>query len=116
MSDVTIFHTPQCSTSRQTLEIIREAGVEPTIVLHKEVGWTADQLQRLAGRAGVPVSAFLRAKEPLAQELGLTGPEVSEDTVTRAMVEHPNLVERPLVESPRGVVMARPKERVREIL
>lgn len=116
MSDVTIFHNPQCSTSRQTLEIIREAGIEPTIVLYKEVGWTVGQLQRLADRAGVPVSAFLRAKEPLAHDLGLTGPDISEEAVTQAMIAHPNLVERPLVESPKGVVMARPTERVREIL
>ena len=116
MSDVTIFHNPQCSTSRKTLEIIREAGIEPEIRLYKENGWTADQLKGLAARAGVPVSAFLRAKEPLAQDLGLTGPDVAETALLKAMVEHPILVDRPIVATPKGVVLARPQERVREVL
>jgi len=116
MSDVTIFHNPQCSTSRKTLELIREAGIEPDIVLYKEVGWRADQLKDLATRAGVSVAGLLRAKEPLTQELGLTGANVSETALLKAMVEHPILVERPIVVSPKGVVLARPQDRVREIL
>lgn len=116
MSDVTVFHNPQCSTSRKTVEIIRETGIEPRIVLYKEVGWTGEQLKDLAGRAGVPVAAFLRAKEPLAQELGLTGPDVSEPTLLAAMVDHPILVERPIVVTPKGVILARPQDRVRDIL
>ena len=116
MSDVTIFHNPLCSTSRKTLEIIREAGIEPEIVLYKDTGWTADRLKGLADRAGVPVAAFLRAKAPLAVELGLTASEISEAALLKAMVEHPILVERPIVATPKGVVLARPQERVREVL
>ena len=116
MSDVTIFHNPQCSTSRKTLELIREAGVEPEIVLYKETGWTADGLKALAQSAGVPVAAFLRAKEPLAEDLGLRDPDVSEAALLKAMTEHPILVERPIVATPKGVVLARPQERVKEVL
>lgn len=116
MTDVTIFHNPQCSTSRKTLEIIREAGIEPEIVLYKDTGWTAKGLKGLADRAGVPVSGFLRAKEPLAAELGLREPDVSEDALLKAMIEHPILVERPIVATPKGVVLARPQERVKEVL
>lgn len=116
MNDVTIFHNPQCSTSRKTLEIIREAGIEPEIVLYKDTGWTAEALKGLAQRAGVPVAAFLRAKEPLAAELGLRDPDVSEGALLKAMIEHPILVERPIVATPKGVVLARPQDRVREVL
>lgn len=116
MTDVTIFHNPQCSTSRKTLEIIREAGIEPEIVLYKDTGWTAERLKGLAERAGVPVAAFLRAKEPLAAELGLRDPDVSEAALLKAMTEHPILVDRPIVATPKGVVLARPQERVKEVL
>jgi len=116
VSQVTIYHNPKCSTSRKALEMIRGTGIEPEVVLYKETGWTADQIKALANRAGVPVSTLLRAKEPLAQDLGLTAPDISEAALLKAMVEHPVLVERPIVATDRGVVLARPAERVIEIL
>ena len=116
MSQVTIYHNPKCSTSRKALEMIREAGIEPEIVLYKDTGWTAEKIKALADRAGVPVSSFLRAKEPLAHDLGLTAPDVSEAALLKAMVEHPVLVERPIVASHRGVILGRPVERVRDVL
>ncbi|WP_282008832.1 arsenate reductase (glutaredoxin) [Brevundimonas aveniformis] len=116
MSQVTIYHNPKCSTSRKALEMIRGTGIEPEVVLYKETGWTADQIKALADRAGVPVSTLLRAKEPLAHDLGLTAPDISEAALLKAMVEHPVLVERPIVASDKGVVLGRPVERVKEIL
>lgn len=116
VSQVTIYHNPKCSTSRKALEMIRGTGIEPEVVLYKETGWTADQIKALADRAGVPVSTLLRAKEPLAHDLGLTAPDISEAALLKAMVEHPVLVERPIVASDKGVVLGRPVERVKEIL
>lgn len=113
---VTLFHNPQCSTSRNALAVIRDAGVEPEIVEYKSAGWTKDQLKALADGAGLPVSAFLRRKEALAIELGLTAPDVSEEALLTVMVEHPILVERPIVRSPKGVAIGRPVERVMGVL
>ena len=116
MSKTVIYHNPRCSTSRNALEILREGGVEPEIVHYMEAGWTARQLRNLAERAGTSVRAFLRTKEPLAEELGLKGEDVSEERLIEAMVEHPILVERPIVASDKGVVLARPVERARDVI
>jgi len=113
---VTIYHNPQCSTSRTALALLRERGVEPEIVDYKTVGWTRPLLQTLAKDAKVPVSGFLRRKEALAVELGLTGEDASEAALLDAMVAHPILVDRPIVRGPNGVVLGRPAERVLEVI
>lgn len=115
MSDVVIYHNPRCSKSRAALDLIREVGIEPRIIDYLSVGWTVEQLSGLARRAGLPVSAFLRAGEPVALDLGLTA-ETPEPVLLQAMADHPALVERAIVETARGVVIARPVERVRELL
>ena len=113
---VTIFHNPACGTSRKTLDILREKGDEPRVVEYLKTPPSRDELKRLYERAGISPREGLRAKEPLAAELGLTRPDVSDDEILDAMVEHPILIERPLVETDKGVRLCRPQDRVREIL
>ena len=112
----TIYHNPLCGTSRKTLEILRDSGADIWIHEYLKDPPTRDELKRLYERAGISPRDGLRAKEPLAQELGLTRPGVTDDEVLDAMIEHPILIERPLVETPNGVRLCRPQDRVREIL
>ncbi len=111
-----IHHNPACGTSRKTLEILRESGAELTINEYLKNPPGRDELKRLYARAGISPRDGLRAKESLAEELGLTGPEVSDDAILDAMVEHPILINRPLVETEKGVRLCRPQDTVREIL
>ena len=114
--NVTIYHNPMCGTSRKTLDILRENGDEPTVIEYLKTPPTRDELKRLYDRAGISPRQGLRAKEPLAAELGLTRPDVSDDEILDAMLDHPILIERPLVETDKGVRLCRPQETVREIL
>ena len=114
--NVTIYHNPQCGTSRKTLDILREKGDEPRVVEYLKTPPSRDELKRLYDRAGISPREGLRAKDPLAAALGLTRPDVSDDEILDAMVEHPILIERPLVETDKGVRLCRPQETVREIL
>ena len=114
--NVTIYHNPMCGTSRKTLDILRENGDEPSIVEYLKTPPSRDELKRLYQLAGISPREGLRAKEPLAAELGLTRPDVSDDEILDAMVEHPILINRPLVETEKGVRLCRPQDRVREIL
>ena len=111
-----IHHNPACGTSRKTLEILRESGADLTINEYLKTPPSRDELKRLYARAGISPREGLRAKEPLAEELGLTAPGVSDDAILDAMVEHPILINRPLVETDKGVRLCRPQEIVREIL
>ena len=114
--NVTIYHNPACGTSRKTLEILRENGGEPNVVEYLKAPPTRDELRRLYDRAGISPRDGLRAKEPLAAELGLTRPDVRDDELLDAMMEHPILINRPLVETDKGVRLCRPQDVVREIL
>lgn len=114
--NVTIYHNPMCGTSRKTLDILRENGDEPTVVEYLKTPPSREDLKRLYDRAGITPRDGLRAKEPLAAELGLTRPDVSDDEILDAMVEHPILINRPLVETEKGVRLCRPQDAVREIL
>ena len=111
-----IYHNPMCGTSRKTLEILRDGGFDVFIQEYLKIPPTRDELKRLYDRAGIRPRDGLRAKEPLAQELGLTGADVSDDQVLDAMVRHPVLIERPLVETDKGVRLCRPQDKVHEIL
>jgi arsenate reductase len=111
-----IHHNPACSTSRKTLEILRESGADVTVNEYLKNPPGRAELTRLYGRAGISPRDGLRAKEPLAAELGLTAPDVDDDTILDAMVAHPILINRPLVETDKGVRLCRPQEMVREIL
>lgn len=118
MSDfpVTIYHNPRCGTSRNTLAMIRASSVEPTVVEYLKTGWTKVQLTDLAAATGAPLRDLLRAKEPLVAELKLDGPEVTDEALLAAMVEHPILVNRPIVVTPKGTRLCRPSEVVLDLL
>ena len=112
----TIYHNPKCGTSRKTLEILRDSGADVWIHEYLKNPPTRSQLEGLYKRAGISPRDGLRAKEPLAEELGLTRPDVTDGEVLDAMVAHPILIERPLVETGKGVRLCRPQDLVREIL
>jgi arsenate reductase len=112
----TIYHNPMCGTSRKTLEILRDSGCDVWIHEYLKSPPSRDELAGLYQRAGMRPRDGLRAKEPLADELGLNRPDVTDDEVLDAMVAHPILIERPIVETDRGVRLCRPQEVVREIL
>ncbi len=113
---VTIYHNPQCSTSRKTLELIREAGIEPVVVDYRKAGWTKDLLKSLFRAMKAKPRDLLRVNGTPAEELGLTDPAVSDDRLLAAMIEQPILVQRPIVVSDKGAILARPQEKVLEIL
>ena len=112
----TIYHNPMCGTSRKTLDILREEGAEPEVIEYLKTPPSRDELKALYQRAGITPRDGLRAKEPLAAELGLTRADVTDDDVLDAMAKHPILIERPLVATDKGVVLARPQDKVRDIL
>ncbi|HEV2818127.1 MAG TPA: arsenate reductase (glutaredoxin) [Allosphingosinicella sp.] len=112
----TIYHNPMCGTSRKTLEILEESGADVTVVEYLRTPPSAAELKRLYERAGISPREGLRAKEQLAQDLDLVEGAVSDAAMLEAMVENPILIERPLVETDRGVRLCRPQDRVREIL
>jgi len=112
----TIHHNPNCGTSRKTLAILQESGADVTVNEYLKTPPARNELKRLYDRAGIRARDGLRAKEPLAQELGLTRPDVSEDEILDAMMAHPVLINRPLVETEKGVRLCRPQEVVRDIL
>lgn len=111
-----IHHNPACGTSRKTLDILREAGAAVTVNEYLKTPPSRAELERLYARAGMSPRDGLRAKEPLAAELGLTDPAVSDDEILDAMVAHPVLINRPLVETDNGVRLCRPQDLVRDLL
>ncbi len=111
-----IFHNPLCGTSRKTLAILEESGADVTIIEYLKHPPTRDTLERLYDRAAMSARDGLRAKEALADELGLNDPLTSDDAILDAMIAHPILINRPLVETGKGVRLCRPQEVVREIL
>lgn len=115
-STVTIFHNPNCGTSRNALQRLRETGHEPKVVEYLKTGWTVPQLKSLlAAMRGRPRD-ILRVRGTPAEELGLTDPKTSDEAILHAMTRDPILVERPIVVTPKGTVLARPVERLEEIL
>ena len=108
----TIYHNPKCSTSRQVLDMLREAGAEVTVIEYLKTPPSKAELQRLYARAGLTPRQGLRMKEDAAKALA----DAPGDTILAAMAANPILIERPLVETGKGVVLARPKEKVLEIL
>ena len=113
---VTVFHNPACGTSRNTLAMVRAAGHEPEVIEYLKAGWTADQLRALFAEAGLTPRQAMRAKGDLASGLGLLEPDVGDEAILAAMVEHPVLVERPIVRTPKGAALCRPSEKVFDLL
>ena len=113
---MTIFHKPNCSTSRNVLGLIRESGVEPEIVLYLETPPPRKKLRELAEAMGMSARDLLRTKEAPYAELKLDDPKWTDDQLFDFIVANPILLQRPIVVSPRGTLMCRPWARVREIL
>ena len=113
---IVIHHNPNCGTSRATLQLIRDHGRQPEVHDYVKTGWTRPQLEGLLGRMGKRPRDILRVRGTPAEELGLLEDGVSDDALLEAMIAHPILVERPIVETPRGVRLCRPAESVLEII
>jgi arsenate reductase len=114
--DVVIYHNPACGTSRNTLGLIRNAGLEPHVIEYLKTPPTRALLQQLIARMGVPVRSVIREKGTPYAELGLADPGLSDDDLLDAMVAHPVLINRPIVVTPKGVRLCRPSEQVIDLL
>ena len=113
---VTIYHNPDCGTSRNTLAMIRQSGVEPTIIEYLKTPPTRERLVELIKAMDIPVRALLREKGTPFHELGLNDPKWSEDELIDQMLAHPILINRPMVVTPKGVKLCRPSEAVLDLL
>ena len=116
MSDITIYHNPRCSSSRNTLGLIRNSGAEPVIVEYLKTPLTAAELQALLQRMGSHVRDILREKDAVYQELDLGNAKWSDAELLGFVEQHPILMNRPIVATPKGVRLCRPCEQVLEIL
>ena len=114
--DVIIYHNPQCGTSRNTLGLIRNAGIEPHIIEYLKCPPTRTMLAQLIARAGLTARALLREKGTPFYELGLENQARSDDELLNAMMAHPILINRPIVVTPKGVRLCRPSELVVDLL
>ncbi|PZM12119.1 arsenate reductase (glutaredoxin) [Rhizobium tubonense] len=114
--NVTIYHNPACGTSRNTLAMIRNAGIEPTIVEYVKTPLTRDRLASMIADAHLTVRQAIREKDTPFAELGLGDPSLADDQLLDAMMAHPILINRPFVVTPIGTRLARPSEVVLDIL
>jgi arsenate reductase len=115
-SSVTIYHNPACSNSRGALALIRERGIEPRVVDYLQDPPGRQVLAELVAAIGLPVRELLRSKEPAYQAAGLDDPALGDERLIDAMVEHPVLMNRPIVVTPLGTRLCRPPERVLDLL
>lgn len=113
---ITIYHNPDCGTSRNTLAMIEAAGYAPAIVEYRTTGWTRETLATLLDAMGATPRQILREKGTPAAELGLLDSSASDDALIDAMIEHPLLVNRPIVVTPHGTKLCRPSETVLQLL
>jgi arsenate reductase len=113
---ITIYHNPDCGTSRNTLAMIRQSGVEPTIIEYLKTPPSRERLKELIAAMGIPVRALLREKGTPYKELGLGDPSLTDDALLEAMLAQPILINRPIVVTPKGVKLCRPSEAVLELL
>lgn len=114
--DVVIYHNPACGTSRNTLAMIRNAGIEPHVIEYLKTPPNRPRLVSLIARMGISARQLLREKGTPFAELGLADPTLSDDQLIDAMIEHPILINRPIVVSPLGVKLCRPSEEVLDLL
>lgn len=115
-TQVTIYHNPRCSKSRQTLALLEERGIEPVVIAYLESPPDAATLSGLLEKLGLDARGLMRKKEEPYKALHLDDPELSEGQLIQAMVEHPVLIERPIVVTAKGAALGRPPENVLEIL
>lgn len=116
MNKVSIYHNPQCGTSRNTLALIREAGIEPEVILYLETPPTRDQLQKIMLDAGLSARDIMRDKGDLYVSLNLADAKWRDDELLDFMMAHPSLINRPIVITERGTALCRPAEKVIDIL
>jgi len=116
MTEVLIYHNPSCGTSRNTLALIRHAGIEPTVIEYLKTPPSREQLRGIAAATGQPLRALLREKGTPYAELDLGNPKWSDDELLDFIAQHPILINRPIVVTPLGTKLCRPSEAVLEIL
>ena len=116
MADVTIFHNPECGTSRNTLELLRHAGIEPTVIEYLQTPPSRDKLKELVRAMGISPRELLREKGTPYTALNLGDPKWTDEELLDFMHQHPLLINRPVVETPLGTKLCRPSEEVLEIL
>jgi arsenate reductase len=114
VSDSVIYHNPRCSTSRKTLDLLRDNGIEPTVIEYLKTPPSRAELVKMIKDAGIDVRTAVRKRESLYADLNLA--DAGDDKLLDAMAEHPILIERPFVTTPKGTRLARPVDTVREIL
>ncbi|MDO5623492.1 MAG: arsenate reductase (glutaredoxin) [Pseudomonadota bacterium] len=113
---VTLYHNPQCSTSRKALALLRERGIEPAIVEYLKTPPTQGELMAIARATGEPLRALLRTKQPEYLAQGLDNPQLTDAQLAAAMQASPVLIERPIVVTPQGARLGRPVERIGDVL
>jgi arsenate reductase len=116
MTDITIYHNPACGTSRNTLALIRNSGVEPQVIEYLKTPLSKAQLQAMLATLGIAARDLLRQKGTLFDELKLADPSWSDEELVNFMAEHPSLMNRPIVLTPLGARLCRPSEAVLDIL
>ncbi|KRG69188.1 arsenate reductase (glutaredoxin) [Pseudoxanthomonas dokdonensis] len=116
MDEVTIYHNPSCSKSRQTLQLLREHGIEPCIIHYLQAPPSVPTLRALLAGMQLPARELLRSGEDEYRTLGLDDPQLDDDDLLDAMQRHPRLINRPIVVTSRGARLCRPPERVLELL
>src|SRR6201996_1585671 len=114
--DIVIYHNPDCGTSRNTLAMIRNAGIEPHVIEYLKTPPSRTMLKQLVARIGITVRALLREKGTPYAELGLSNPNLTDEQLLDAMQAHPILINRPIVVTPKGVRLCRPSEQVLDLL
>jgi arsenate reductase len=113
---ITVYHNPACGTSRNTLAMILAAGYDPAVVEYLQIGWTRPLLDDLLARTGLRPRDLFREKGTPAADLGLLADGVADEAILSAMIDHPILVNRPIVVTPKGAALCRPSERVFDLL
>lgn len=116
MTDATLYHNPRCSKSRAALELLQAHDVEPSILRYLETPPSEAELRDLLHKLGLPARQLLRSSEDEYRSLGLADPTLDEDALIRAMLDHPKLIERPILIVGERAVVGRPPERVLELL
>jgi len=114
--DITIYHNPNCGTSRNVVALVKQAGHDPKVVEYLKAGWTKAQLAKLFKAAGLTPRQALREKGSPAEELGLLKDGVKDDAILEAMIQHPILVNRPFVATPKSARLCRPADLVKELI
>jgi arsenate reductase len=116
MSNITIYHNPACGTSRNSLEMIRNSGNEPTVILYLQTPPSRDELVKLIADMGISVRALLRKNVEPFEALGLAEDKFTDDQLIDFMLQHPILINRPIVVTPLGTKLCRPSELVLDII